>query len=368
MLPEPCGDTAGPLLPALPDQERKWLLTAVFTSVPVYFEKPIMTDEFKHQIQRRLDRIEDPTALPERNQELAASPYRPPPIRRFRLHPPMWTFEQYPPRPLNLASLPPPPRLVGDAPCIAMVTPSYNHARYLDATIDSILGQDYPNPRYHVQDGASVDGTLDILKGRGNTIIWRSEPDGGQSQAINRGFSGTDGDIMAYLNSDDVLLPGTLAYVANFFLSRPDVDIVYGHRVFIDRDGLEVGRAVLPAHHAQTLRYADYIPQETMFWRRRVWDAIGSIDENLHYALDWDFILRAQEKGFKFVRLPRFLACFRIHDQQKTAATYDVGQREMQALRRRSLGFSPSHTEIRRAIAPYVARQMAYHWAYKPAC
>jgi Glycosyl transferase family group 2 len=170
---------------------------------------------------------------------------------------------------------------------------------------------------------------------------------------------------MAYLNSDDTLLPGTLAYVANYFLARPDVDIVYGHRVFIDRDGLEVGRAVLPAHHGQTLRYADFIPQETMFWRRRVWQAVGPIDENFHYALDWDFLLRAQEKGFKFVRLPRFLACFRIHDQQKTAATYAVGDREMRGLRLRSLGFSPTPMQIRRAIAPYVLRQIAYHWSYK---
>jgi GT2 family glycosyltransferase len=153
--------------------------------------------------------------------------------------------------------------------------------------------------------------------------------------------------------------------VADFFQSRPDVDIVYGHRVFIDRDGFEIGRAVLPPHHGGTLRYADYVPQETMFWRRRVWQALGSLDETFHYALDWDFILRAQAAGFRFVRLPRFLACFRVHESQKTASTYAVGVREMQKLRERCLGFTPSQMEIRRAIAPYVARQFAYHWAYK---
>jgi GT2 family glycosyltransferase len=102
-----------------------------------------------------------------------------------------------------------------------------------------------------------------------------------------------------------------------------------------------------------------------MFWRRRVWQALQSIDESFHYALDWDFILRAQAAGFTFARLPRFLACFRIHDEQKTAATYDVGVKEMQALRLRYLGFAPSHVEIRRAVAPYVARQFALHWSYK---
>jgi hypothetical protein len=325
-------------------------------------EHPVM-DELEQRILQRLSDAEDRLALLERNQELVANSARRAAIRRFWLRPPMWTFEQHSPRPLDFLSFPSAPSPSADAPRIAMVTPSYNHARYLNATIDSILGQNYPNLHYHIQDGASRDGTIDILKSR--EISWRSEPDTGQSQAINRGFEGADSDIMAYLNSDDMLLPGTLAYVANFFLARPDIDIVYGHRVFIDRDGLEVGRAVLPGHHAKTLRYADYIPQETMFWRRRVWQAVGPIDENFHYALDWDFLLRAQDKGFKFARLPRFLACFRIHDQQKTAATYTVGDREMRALRLRSLGFSPTPLQIRRAIAPYVMRQMAYHWSYK---
>ena len=170
---------------------------------------------------------------------------------------------------------------------------------------------------------------------------------------------------MAYLNSDDMLLPGTLAYVADYFMTHPHVDVVYGHRVFVDREGLEVGRAVLPPHDGRALQYADYIPQETMFWRKRVWDRIGPIDESLHYAMDWDFILRAQAAGFKFARVPRFLACFRIHDAQKTAATYAIGVREMGILRRRALGFDPTQMQIRRAIAPYLAKQLAYHYACK---
>ncbi len=93
-----------------------------------------------------------------------------------------------------------------------------------------------------------------------------------------------------------------------------------------------------------------------MFWRKRVWDSVGPIDESFQYAMDWDFILRAQAAGFKFVRLPRFLACFRIHDAQKTAATYAIGVREMGILRRRVLGFDPTHIQIRRAIAPYLVR------------
>ena len=277
----------------------------------------------------------------------------------------MWTFEQYPPRQLELRARRPAPAVPANAPRIAMVTPSYNHAQYLGATIDSILSQAYPNLYYHVQDGASIDGTVDLLKSRGDSVSWKSEPDKGQSNAINLGFAGVDCEIMAYLNSDDVLLPGTLAHVVSYFMSHPDVDIVYGNRIFIDREGLEVGRAVLPRHDGKALQYADYIPQETMFWRKRVWDKIGPIDESFHYAMDWDFILRAQAAGFKFARLPRFLACFRIHDAQKTASTYAVGVREMGVLRRRILGFEPTQMQIRRAIAPYLAKQLAYHCAYK---
>lgn len=326
-----------------------------------------MDDEFKQSILERLDRIEHRIARLEQGHSQLKSAYVRSRhfLRRHWLRPPMWTFEQYSPRPINLAALPLAPALPAETPRIAIVTPSYNHARFLDATIDSVLNQNYPNLHYHVQDGASGDGTIELLKTRGDRISWRSERDNGQSHAINLGFAGVDSDIMAYLNSDDVLLPGTLATIANFFRTRPDVDIVYGHRVFIDSDGLEVGRAVLPAHDGKTLRYADYIPQETMFWRRRVWQALQPIDESFHYALDWDFILRAQAAGFKFARLPRFLACFRIHDEQKTAATYDVGVKEMQVLRLRSLGFSPTQIEIRRAIAPYVARQFVFHWSYK---
>jgi len=324
-----------------------------------------MDEGFKQGLEERLEQLENRVALLERNLSLVAAGQRRASLRGLWRRPPMWTFEQYLPRLLNLNAFKSSPAIPANAPRIAMVTPSYNHAAYIGATIDSIVNQAYPNLYYHVQDGASIDGTIDLLKSRGNSISWKSEPDKGQSNAINLGFAGVDCEVMAYLNSDDMLLPGTLAHVVNYFVTHPDVDIVYGNRIFIDRDGLEVGRAVLPRHDGKTLQYADYIPQETMFWRKRVWDKIGPIDENFHFAMDWDFILRAQAAGFKFVRLPRFLSCFRIHDAQKTAATYAVGVKEMGILRRRVLGFDPTQMQIRRAIAPYLLRQLAYHYSYK---
>lgn len=286
-------------------------------------------------------------------------------FRRILLRPPMWTFEQHAPRLLDLGSFSSAPPLPARTPSIAIVTPSYNQARFLPATIDSVLSQNYPDLFYHVQDAGSDDGSLDILKSYGDRIGWRSQQDLGQAEGINLGFESVGSDIMAYLNSDDILLPGALAVVADFFSKRPDVDIVYGHRIFIDSDGAEIGRAVLPAHSENTLLYAGYIPQETMFWRRRVWDKIGPMNPGLQYALDWEFMLRAQAAGFKFERVRRFLACFRVHDRQKTTSIYDVGRKEMSELRRKYLGHTPSQAEIARAIAPFLLRQFLFHWAHR---
>jgi hypothetical protein len=104
------------------------------------------------------------------------------------------------------------------------------------------------------------------------------------------------GEIMAYLNSDDILLPGTLAYVARVFAADPAVDIIYGHRICIDEEGMEIGRWLLPKHDREAIKWFNYNPQETMFWRRRVWDALGGLDETFRFAVDWDFILRGTKK------------------------------------------------------------------------
>ena len=326
-----------------------------------------MIEDFERQILDKLKAIEQRIEVLEAGQERLKDAYgrSRAHLRRSWIRPPMWTYEQFPPRPLNLFSIPRAPPLPSNAPRIAIVTPSLNQARYLGATVDSVLDQNYPRLYYLVQDCKSNDGTVEILNGYGDRINWRSESDNGQSDAINLGFAGVDCDIMGYLNSDDTLLPGALAHVVDFFQAHPDIDIVYGHRVFIDYSGSEIGRAVLPAHNDKALLYAGYIPQETMFWRRRVWVAIGGMDVNFQYALDWDFMLRAQAAGFKFARMRRFLACFRVHDEQKTTRNYEVGRKEMQTLRKKYLGHVPSNAEIVGAIGPYLVRQWLFHWSYR---
>lgn len=251
----------------------------------------------------------------------------------------------------------PPP----DPPLISIVTPSFNQGHVLEATLQSVLGQGYPALEYVVQDGGSTDASVAILERYSTQLLaWESGPDGGQAPAINRGFRHTSGEIMAYLNSDDTLLPGALAFVARYFRQHPEVDVVYGHRVLIDDVGAEIGRWVLPPHDDQAIAFADFIPQETMFWRRRAWDAVGGgIDESFRFAMDWDLILRFRAAGMTFRRLPRFLGAFRVWQDQKSVSWWlPVGRRETERLAARTLGAAPSRERVRREVARYIRR----HW------
>jgi glycosyltransferase involved in cell wall biosynthesis len=252
-------------------------------------------------------------------------------------------------------------------PVVSIVTPSFNQGFFLEETLASVLRQDYPRLEYIVQDGGSTDETLAILKRQGAALKhWESGPDLGQAHAINLGFRHTSGEIMAYLNSDDLLLPGCLAYVAAYFAEHPEVDVVYGHRILIDEDGAEVGRWILPPHDDEVLSWADFIPQETMFWRRRIWDRVGGcFDQSFQFTLDWDLLLRFQKAGARFTRLPRFLGAFRLHGSQKTQQNrYSVGEREMDRLRRRCHGRDVSRAEIRSHIKGFLLKHSVYRWLY----
>jgi len=195
---------------------------------------------------------------------------------------------------------------------------------------------------------------------------WASAPDEGQAQALNLGFAQTTGEIMAYLNADDVLLPGTLAHVASHFAAHPEVDVVYGQRVVIDEDGMRIGLWITPPHDRRAITYVDYVPQETLFWRRRAWEAGGGrMDEDFHYALDWDLLLRLQDAGARIERLPRLLAAFRVHPEQKTSALSALGDAECRRLREQHAGRALSHAEAARRIRGYLRRHVLHHTAYR---
>lgn len=254
-----------------------------------------------------------------------------------------------------------------DAPTISIVTPSYEQGHYLERTLYSVLNQNYPRLEYVVQDGGSEDETGKVLEHYGEALThWASEPDDGQADAINRGFAHTSGEIMAYLNSDDLLLPGSLAYVARYFAAHPKVDAVYGHRLLIDENDGQIGVWVLPRHDAKTLTYADYIPQETLFWRRGLWErAGGQIDVSFKFAVDWDLLLRFQQAGANIVRLPRFLGAFRVHDEQKTGNQQRLCEEESERLQRRVLGRAMGDEEIQARVKPYLRRHVVHHTLHR---
>lgn len=280
---------------------------------------------------------------------------------RAMLRPRLGNLNQHPPIKLVL----PPTRLnvseLRATPKISIVTPSFRQGAFIEQTLRSVIDQEYPNLEYFVQDGGSEDDTVDVLKRYGGQIAgWASKPDGGQSQAINLGFANSSGEIMAWLNSDDLLLPGALVTVADYFNRHPEVDVVYGDRLLIDENGMQIGRWIMPGHDSAVLSWVDYVPQETLFWRRRIWDRTGSkIDESFRFAMDWDLLVRFRDAGANFAHIPRFLGAFRIHAHQKTsAAINEIGNKEMDRIRERLLGKMPTHVEIGKAILPFMLKHI----------
>jgi glycosyltransferase involved in cell wall biosynthesis len=257
---------------------------------------------------------------------------------------------------------------VDSPPTISIVTPSFNQGRFLDDTIRSVVEQEYPRLEYIVQDGGSTDETEEVLSRHADRLHHHEmRSDDGQADAINLGFRHATGDVMAYLNSDDMLLPGALHYVARYFRRHPQVDVVYGHRILVDEDNMEIGRWILPRHNDEVLSWADFIPQETMFWRRRIWEKSGAaMDKSWFLVLDWDLLLRFREADARMVRLPRFLGAFRIHDVQKTSSVMDShGKEEMAALRKRCLGREVTRPEISKGVGPYLRRHHVLQKLYR---
>ncbi|MGH2954355.1 MAG: glycosyltransferase family 2 protein [Solirubrobacterales bacterium] len=208
-------------------------------------------------------------------------------------------------------------------PSIAIVTPSLNQAEFVARAAESVLGQGYPRLEYVIRDGGSDDDTMARLdRFRPRLAALESGPDSGQAAAINAGFAATEGEIMGWLNADDVLLPGSLAFVARFFARNPSVDVLYGDRVVIDEWDRDVGIWALPPHSPDALRWVDFIPQESTFWRRSIWERCAPLDEGLRYALDWDLLRRFEAAGARFCHRHRLLAAFRRHPTQKTS--YDA--------------------------------------------
>jgi len=205
-------------------------------------------------------------------------------------------------------------------PRITVVTPSFNQAAYIEATILSVLGQRYPNLEYFVYDGGSTDGSVEIIKRYAPELAgWVSQKDEGQSDAINRAFERSTGDILCWLNSDDLHWPHTLREVARSLAGRIDQPIVISGGCIIFHENENRGGILAPApHDPERLKRCDYVVQPSTFWTRAAWNQVGKLDQSQHYAFDWDWFLRAVPIC-RFETVPAILSSYRIHSQHKSS-------------------------------------------------
>jgi len=217
----------------------------------------------------------------------------------------------------------------GGWPLVSIITPSYNQGIFLNRTIDSVLNQDYPNIEYIVVDGGSEDGSMDILKSYNDSFEWISEPDRGQTHAINKGFARARGAILGYLNSDDILYPGAVSTVVEQFHKNPEVDMFYGKADYIDKQDKKTGMYKTDVYSFERNMFDCCICQPASFWRKRVADIIGEFDEGLEYVMDYDYWLRMDRAGGRIVHIPDVLAASRRYEGTKTLSQREEIFREI---------------------------------------
>jgi glycosyltransferase involved in cell wall biosynthesis len=201
---------------------------------------------------------------------------------------------------------------------LTVVTPSFNQGRFIERTLQSVLDQGYPCLEYIVCDGASTDETSQVLARYADRVRIIREPDRGQASAVNKGIRLTSGEIIGWLNSDDVYRPGALQTVADFFERNPSVDVVYGDADYIDADDAIIGRYYTEPWNPRRLVRRPFLCQPAVFFRRCLVDRFGGLDEQLHYTLDYEYWLRLAAGGATFAYLPTALAASRLHAETKT--------------------------------------------------
>lgn len=208
-------------------------------------------------------------------------------------------------------------------PTISAVVPSLNQARFLGQALDSILSQDYPELEIIVMDGGSTDGSLDVIRAREPRLTyWQSSPDGGQSAAINRGMERASGQIVCWLNSDDLLCPGALRRIGQAAIDHPGRGMYIGNGFRLDdATGRKVPYCPRPLAFSRRVlaEGGAYVHQPSTFFSRAAWNAVGGLNEGLHYCMDWDIFLRISAR-FQVVILDEFLAITREYEATKTGS------------------------------------------------
>ena len=207
-------------------------------------------------------------------------------------------------------------------PIVSVVTPSYNQAPFLEETLRSVLDQDYPELEYLVVDDGSTDGSVEIIRRYEDRLAWwTAQENAGQPAAINRGMARARGEYLAYLNSDDTLLPGAISRMVAELEADPTLLFVYGDSVLTDEASQETGLLeARPLDMAAMVRACDcHIPQPSSLWRRRAWELAGPFNEGGYYFFDWEFFLKASGFGpGKRISVP--LSTYRLHPESKSIA------------------------------------------------
>ena len=257
------------------------------------------------------------------------------------------------------------------APLVSIVTPSFNQSEFLEATIQSVLEQDYSRIEYILMDGGSTDGSLDIIQRYADRLaFWLSEPDLGQTDAINKGFARSEGDILAWLNSDDLYDPWAVSEAVEFLSRNPEVGMVYGAAYYIDELGNVIAR--YPARqtdYKRLRRGVATIPQQASFFRSKLWDQVGPLDPSFYYAMDYDLWVRISARApIAFVDTP--WAKFRLHGESKSLREAYRCWPEMVRVHFRNGGsrFSVLYGKylLRRLVEPLMPwRMKARIWRYK---
>lgn len=209
-------------------------------------------------------------------------------------------------------------------PLVSVITPSYNQGKFIRETIESVLSQDYENLEYIVVDGGSTDDTLDIIKEYEGRLAYISEKDNGQSDAINKGFRMAHGEIVAWLNSDDVYEPGCISKAVQEFQKNDKLGLVYGDGYIIDEasNKLKVFEYTQEFDYWKLVNFWDYIMQPATFFKREILQQIGYLDKDLHYCMDWDLWIKlAAVSEVKYI--PELLACSREYGDTKTSTGGD---------------------------------------------